>query len=58
MRTLLRLAIMLIAGAAIYKYRYRIVNYLLGQPEIRRTFISLSMRLPFIRDKFVQRAFS
>ncbi|MDQ0224873.1 hypothetical protein [Metabacillus niabensis] len=50
--------IMLIAGSfALYRYRYQIVNAVLGQPQLRRFFIRLSMRIPFIRDRFVQRAF-
>lgn len=54
----MRRLIMLAAGSfALYRYRYRIVNYVLGQPELRRYFIQLSMRVPFIRDKFVNRAF-
>ncbi|MBM7604692.1 hypothetical protein JOC75_002695 [Metabacillus crassostreae] len=54
----MRRLIMLAAGSfALYRYRYRIVNYVLGQPELRKYFIQLSMRVPFIRDKFVNRAF-
>ncbi|WP_226667437.1 hypothetical protein [Metabacillus litoralis] len=54
----MRRLIMLAAGSfALYRYRYRIVNYVLGHPELRRFFIQLSMRIPFIRDRFVNRAF-
>jgi hypothetical protein len=54
----MRRLIMLAAGAfALYRYRYRIVNVVLGQPELRRYFIQLSMRVPFLRDRFVNRAF-
>ncbi|MCM3412629.1 MULTISPECIES: hypothetical protein [Metabacillus] len=54
----MRRLIMLAAGSfAVYRYRYRIVNFVLGQPQLRRYFINLSMRIPFIRDRFVNRAF-
>ncbi|MBO1512319.1 hypothetical protein [Metabacillus bambusae] len=54
----MRRLIMLVAGTfALYRYRYRIVNFVLGQPELRRFFIQLSMRVPFLRDRFVNRAF-
>lgn len=55
---MMRRLIVLIAGSfAIYRYRYRIVNFVLGNPQLRRYFINLSMRIPFIRDRFVNRAF-
>jgi hypothetical protein len=54
----MRRLIMLAAGSfALYRYRYRIVNFVLGQPELRHFFIQLSMRVPFLRDRFVNRAF-
>ncbi|WP_168733826.1 hypothetical protein [Metabacillus sediminilitoris] len=54
----MRRLIMLAAGIfAIYQYRYRIVNFVLGQPAIRRYFIQLSMRVPFLRERFINRAF-
>jgi hypothetical protein len=50
--------ILLLAGLfALYQYRYRVVNFVLGQPELRRYFIHLSMRVPFLRDRFINRAF-
>ncbi|MGM0874261.1 MAG: hypothetical protein ACQEWV_05580 [Bacillota bacterium] len=54
----MRRLFMLVAGSlALYRYRYRIVNFVLGQPALRRYFIQLSMRVPFLRDRFVNRAF-
>ncbi|MEC2076565.1 hypothetical protein [Metabacillus fastidiosus] len=57
MQNLWRYIILAICSVAIYSFRYKIVNLVLGQPEIRRSFIHLSMRIPFIRDRFVHRAF-
>lgn len=54
----MRRLIVLVAGSlALYRFRYKIVNYLLGQPNLRRYFIRLSMKMPFLRDRFVSRAF-
>lgn len=54
----MRRLLMLAAGSfALYRYRYHIVNFVLGQPQLRRYFINLSMRVPFVRDRFVNRAF-
>ncbi|MGM7721126.1 hypothetical protein [uncultured Metabacillus sp.] len=52
-----RLIMLAVGSFAIYRYRYRIVNFVLGQPELRRFFIQLSLRVPFLRDRFVNRAF-
>ncbi|WP_099092741.1 hypothetical protein [Bacillus weihaiensis] len=52
-----RFIVLIASFFALYRYRYRIVNYILGQPAIRRYFIQLSMKVPFIRERFVSRAF-
>jgi hypothetical protein len=48
---------MVLGMLAFYQYRYRLMNVVLGQPNIRHFFIQLSMRIPFIREKFMFRAF-
>ncbi|MFC0269998.1 hypothetical protein ACFFIX_00805 [Metabacillus herbersteinensis] len=57
MQSMNRLLFLIFGTLAIYRFRYKIVNLVLGQPEIRRYFIQLSMRIPFLRDRFVNRAF-
>ncbi|MDX8291152.1 MULTISPECIES: hypothetical protein [Metabacillus] len=47
-----------ILGALVfYQYRYRLMNAVLSSPAIRHQFIQLSMRIPFIRNKFMFRVF-
>jgi hypothetical protein len=46
---------MVLGMLAFYQYRYRLMNVVLGQPNIRHFFIQLSMRIPFIREKFMFR---
>jgi hypothetical protein len=41
----------------IYRYRYRIMNSVLGNPNIRKTFIRMSMSIPFVRNKMMSQAF-
>nr|WP_318183972.1 hypothetical protein [Metabacillus idriensis] len=48
---------MVVGVLAMYQYRYRLMNAVLSQPGIRHFFIQLSMRIPFIREKFMFRAF-
>ncbi|MBZ5749739.1 MULTISPECIES: hypothetical protein [Metabacillus] len=54
----MRRILVLAAGSlALYRYRYKIVNIILGQPALRRYFIQLSMRVPFLKELFINRAF-
>lgn len=57
MQNLSRYILLAIGSIALYSFRYKIINYVLGKPEIRRSFIHLSMRLPFLRERFIHRAF-
>lgn len=57
MQKLLRYMLIIIGGLLVYRFRYRLVNFLLGQRFLRSYFIRLSMKMPFLRDKFLQRAF-
>ncbi|WP_164462208.1 hypothetical protein [Bacillus sp. FJAT-42376] len=47
----------LIGGYLLYRSRYRILNLILGNPALRAFFIRLSLRVPFVRDKFLHKAF-
>jgi hypothetical protein len=57
MRKLNSILLMMLGMLAFYQYRYRLMNVVLSQPNIRHFFIQLSMRIPFIREKFMFRAF-
>ncbi|MDF0727164.1 hypothetical protein PY093_10605 [Cytobacillus sp. S13-E01] len=54
---LTRLLVMLGGFYAIYRYRYKIMNGILGNSMMRKTVVSLAMNIPFIRDKFMKQAF-
>ncbi|MCA1031738.1 hypothetical protein LCL95_11950 [Bacillus timonensis] len=41
----------------LYRYRYRIMNGVLGNPWIRKVLISTSMNIPYIRNKMIHQAF-
>ncbi|MGD6815470.1 hypothetical protein [Metabacillus sp. 84] len=47
----------IIGGFLLYQFRYRLLNMILGNPAMRAFFIRLSLRLPFVRDKFIHKAF-
>ena len=50
--------IVLIAGVYVfYRYRYRIMNSVLGHPQVRRMFVVASMKIPFIRKQMMNQAF-
>lgn len=54
----MRQILIVLAGLlAVYRYRYKIVNTILSQPVLRRYFIQLSMRMPFLRERFMNRVF-
>lgn len=57
MQKLLQIMFIILGGLLVYRFRYRLFNLLLGQRFLRSFFIRLSMRMPFFRDKFLQRAF-
>ncbi|WP_342412455.1 hypothetical protein NYE22_08905 [Bacillus sp. FSL K6-1560] len=57
MKKLLIYAIFAVSAVMFYSNRYRLMNTVLSQPGIRRSFIHLFLRIPFIRNKFIQQAF-
>ncbi|MEC1261174.1 hypothetical protein P9D34_12045 [Bacillus swezeyi] len=46
-----------LAALVFFQNRYRVINFILGQNRIRHYFIHWMMRIPFIRNKFIQQAF-
>lgn len=56
MKKLLIYAIFAVSAVMFYQNRYRLMNTVLSQPGIRRSFIHLFLRIPFIRNKFIQQA--
>ncbi|MDQ0231980.1 hypothetical protein [Metabacillus malikii] len=52
-----RVIMLAVGSMALYRYRYKIVNVILGQPNLRRMFVRLSMRIPFLKERFMQKAF-
>lgn len=52
-----RLFVLLGGVYAFYRYRYKIMNGLLGNPSIRKFFVSFAMNIPFLRDRFMRQAF-
>ncbi|MBS2969688.1 hypothetical protein J9317_13025 [Metabacillus sp. KIGAM252] len=47
----------LLGGYLLYQFRYRLLNLILGNQTMRAFFIRLSLRIPFVRDKFLHKAF-
>ncbi|MFN2745331.1 MULTISPECIES: hypothetical protein [unclassified Bacillus (in: firmicutes)] len=46
-----------LAALILFQNRYRVINVILGQNRIRHYFIHWIMRIPFVRNKFIQQAF-
>ncbi|BCE07466.1 MAG: hypothetical protein KZY76_01625 [Bacillus sp. (in: Bacteria)] len=57
MRKVTFIAVGIIAALVFFQNRYRVINFILGQNQIRHYFIHLMMRIPFFRNKFIQQAF-
>jgi hypothetical protein len=53
----LRFFIIITGLYAVYRYRYKIINVLLGYRLIRNLVVSISMNFPFIRKRFIHQAF-
>jgi hypothetical protein len=50
--------IIIITGLyAVYRYRYKIINVLLGYHLIRNLAVAISMNIPFIRNRFIHQVF-
>ncbi|WP_179115708.1 hypothetical protein [Bacillus sonorensis] len=46
-----------LAALVLFQNRYRVINVILGQNRIRHYFIHWIMRIPFVRNKFIQQTF-
>ncbi|WP_164502874.1 hypothetical protein [Metabacillus mangrovi] len=57
MNRLIGYLLALFVGYLLYQFRYRLLNLILGSPAIRSYFIRLSLKVPFIRNKFLHKAF-
>ncbi|ABS74680.1 MULTISPECIES: hypothetical protein [Bacillus] len=57
MKKLLIYSLCAVSVLAVYQNRYRLMNSVLSQPGIRRSFIHFFLKIPFIRNKFIQQAF-
>ncbi|WP_197491563.1 MULTISPECIES: hypothetical protein [Bacillaceae] len=57
MNRLIGYLLVLFGGYLLFQSRYRILNLILGNQAMRAFFIRLSLRIPFVRDKFLHKAF-
>ncbi|WP_010173441.1 hypothetical protein [Bacillus coahuilensis] len=57
MKTIYKYIVLTIAISALYKNRYRLLNYLLRNPSIRAYAIKLSMNVPGLRSLFIRNTF-
>ncbi|WP_139313929.1 hypothetical protein [Alkalihalobacterium alkalinitrilicum] len=44
---------MIVIAYFVYRFRYRILNVLLGQQWIRKSAVRLTMKIPGLRQKFM-----
>ncbi|NUK30933.1 hypothetical protein HT574_12820 [Parageobacillus sp. VR-IP] len=47
------LLLAIIAGIAVYRYRYRVVNALLSIRILQKWFVRSSMSVPFVRNAMI-----
>ncbi|SER16988.1 hypothetical protein SAMN04487944_101484 [Gracilibacillus ureilyticus] len=45
-------------ATVIYQYRNRIINILASVPILRKVSIRIAMKIPFLRNRFMQSIFS
>lgn len=57
MKKLIIFSICTVSAVLFYQNRYRVMNTVLGQPRIRQSFIHFFLKIPFIRNKFIQHHF-
>ncbi|MBT2574422.1 hypothetical protein J7E26_10715 [Bacillus sp. ISL-51] len=57
MKKLLIYSLCAVSVFAVYQNRYRLMNSVLSKPRIRQSFIHFFLKIPFIRNKFIQQAF-
>lgn len=51
--SLLRILILGIASLFVYRYRFNLMNILMGQPGLRKFVVRSFMKIPFVRDRMV-----
>lgn len=51
--SLLRIIILGIASLFVYRYRFNLMNTIMGQPWIRKFAVRSFMKIPFVRDRMV-----
>lgn len=54
MQNIFRLVLVVAGSMFLYRFRFRVINTVLGQPWIRRIAVSLAMELPFLRQRFMR----
>jgi hypothetical protein len=57
MNGLMKWLLSLLAVSILIRYRYKVLNTLLGSYWLRKWAISLAMNIPGIRSKFIQSTF-
>ncbi|HHY73017.1 MAG TPA: hypothetical protein GX497_07310 [Bacillus bacterium] len=53
----LRIILIGVASFFIYRYRYRLINIILGQSLLRRLVVKSFMQIPFVREQMVGQMF-
>lgn len=51
--SLLRIIILGIASLFVYRYRFNLMNTIMGQASIRKVAVRSFMKIPFVRDRMV-----
>lgn len=51
--SLLRIIILGVASLFVYRYRFNLMNTIMGQPEIRKFAVRSFLKIPFVRDRMV-----
>ncbi|MFS0780925.1 hypothetical protein [Bacillus sp. 1P06AnD] len=57
MMRLIKIATLVLLLLSAYKYRYKWMNQLLGNPVIRRFVVAKTMKMPFMGDYMMQTLF-
>lgn len=57
MKTIIKWVMALTALSLVFRFRYRLLNLLLGNQQIRSFGINTIMRIPGMEDRFLKSAF-
>ncbi|WP_108670802.1 hypothetical protein [Peribacillus acanthi] len=57
LRILVKYGAIVLSAYLGYRYRYRLLNVLLGVPFLRRSVVASSMNMPLVKDKMLQSMF-